>query len=124
MTETAPLDFIALDLPIPPSLNEAFPNRSGKGKNRFPSNRYTLWKTHAGWEIAKAKPGTVNGPVDVSIQISRIKNADIDNRIKVTLDLLVTYGLIDGDSSKTLQRVTASWSDETPRMRVEIRRAA
>jgi crossover junction endodeoxyribonuclease RusA len=122
MSDAQALDFIALDLPIAPSVNMAFPaNKRGR---RFKSKGYTVWESHAGFEISQQRPGCINGPVDVSILIKRIKNADVDNRIKITLDLLVKYGLIDGDSSKTLQRVTAAWSDDIPRMRVEIRRAA
>lgn len=111
---------ILLELPVPPSVNGAFATSQNGGRHH--SEKYNLWETQAGWEIKQQRPGRITGPVEVSIVIGKRKQrSDIDNRIKPLLDLLVKHQIIEADHDGCLKRVSAEWSEEISRARVEIR---
>jgi Holliday junction resolvase RusA-like endonuclease len=111
-----------LDLPAPPSANALFKNVAGKGRIR--TDLYSTWIAHAGWQLKAQHPATIHGPVLILIGVERTNSrADIDNRIKPTLDLLVTHKLIKDDSH--VIGVAAAWSPaRNGRMRVAIIPAA
>lgn len=110
---------------FPPSLNNMFTNRmekpnavraatSPQGKKpkfgRQKSKRYNSWLNAAGWD-ANGK-GTCSGPFKLVLTLStehRRSNADLDNRIKPVLDLLVTHGIVDGDQH--CEAIHASWGN-------------
>lgn len=105
---------ISLDLPMPPSLNGAFPTvRRGASFQRVASKKYLAWKQEAGWLVKTQLRGDrIAGPFDASIAILKTDNrrSDIDNRVKPVLDLLVSLGVVDDDS--LCRRVTAKWVRE------------
>lgn len=87
---------VDLVLPAPPSVNEAFRNVPGKG--RVKTKVYDAWHSHASWRIRLQKPGTIIGNVMLLIGVERIsERADIDNRIKLILDVLVSQKVITDD---------------------------
>jgi Holliday junction resolvase RusA-like endonuclease len=93
---------------FPPSLNNMFANVAKVG--RVKSKRYKTWIAAAGWD-ANGK-GTCSGPFKLVLTLSthhRRSNADLDNRIKPVLDLLVTHGIIDGDEK--CEAIHASWGN-------------
>lgn len=103
-----PLDVVTgptiLELPTPPSVNECFGEHGGgKGKRgRHETRKYQDWKGHALWRLRMQKPPRFDGCVVVFGSVDRMNgNADIDNRIKPTLDILKTAGLYGDDSQVT-----------------------
>lgn len=117
-----------LVLPTPPSVNQMFRNvrrKPGeKGAGRVATRVYIDWQGHAGWRLREQRPEPVHGPVLVVVNIERTSDlADVDNRIKATLDLLVKHGVIDDD--RFVSGLAIAWSpprDAT--MRVAIMPAA
>lgn len=102
---------------IPPSANACFSNVKGKGRVR--TKRYNTWIAAAGWDFNGK--GKVSGRFACVITIDRSKrrsNADIDNRIKPTLDLLQKHGLIEDD--KLCESVTCKWGEADGGMSVLI----
>ena len=98
---------IILDLPMPPSANHIW--RSGRGRV-YRSPEYMAWRTEAGWLAKSCKP--IAGPVCIEIAVSPKGRGDVDNRIKPTIDALVSSGLIEGDDKKTVRAIHAYWSDD------------
>lgn len=88
---------IKIALPFPPSTNGLFAD--GK-KSRRLSKEYDAWRHAAGWDIQIAKPGSLNGKVRVDIKLEDGRKQDLDNSAKALIDLLVTHGVIQGDSPK------------------------
>jgi Holliday junction resolvase RusA-like endonuclease len=110
-----------LTLPAPPSANTLFKNVPGKGRVRTPL--YDTWLANAGWKLRLQNPETVHGPVLIIIGIERTSAmADIDNRVKATLDLLVKHKVIDDD--RHVAGIAIAWNP--PRdglMRIAIQSA-
>lgn len=91
-----PVPPVTLTLPMPPSVNEMYANRPGKG--RVLSEVYRDWKGHAGWVLKSQKPACIGGPILIVLSVERgSSQADIDNRVKALFDLLVTHKVIDDD---------------------------
>ena len=93
----------------PPSANGLFANVPGRG--RVKSEKYRGWLNAVGWDLKLAKPERVAGPVNVTLLFERPKGrrrADLDNRAKAALDLLVTHGVIEDDH--LVQRLTLAWA--------------
>ncbi len=104
---TAP---VTLTLPImPPSTNNLFVNVPGKG--RIKSAEYNRWINQAGMLIKAQCRERMSSRANVSIFIEEKQGADIDNRIKPVLDLLVKVGVLAGDSAKFVRSVSATWTD-------------
>lgn len=96
-----------LTLPVPPSVNELYANRPGKG--RVKTRVYADWQGHAGWRLREQKPQAVPGRVIVLINFERTNAmADVDNRVKATLDLLVKHQVIEDDRFVTAAVI--AWS--------------
>jgi Holliday junction resolvase RusA-like endonuclease len=103
----SPEGLIMLQLPTPPSANGAWVNlrRGGRAK----SKAYCDWESAAGWKLRAQRPPCLNGPAIVMIGVDRHSAAaDIDNRIKLLLDLLVTHQVLKDD--KHVTSVVASWN--------------
>ena len=104
----APLN---LWLPVPPSLNKAYRNGQKGARGRFASRALLDWKMAARVALRRQAWEHVPGPVIVVMNVERrSKVADIDNRIKPVLDLLVAEGVIEDDRHVTA--VAAAWSDQ------------
>ena len=87
---------ISLTFPCPPSVNEAFRNVPGKGRVRTAA--YNDWASHAAWVLRAQRPPRVAGNCVLMIGIDRVSaRADLDNRLKLSLDLLVKEGVIEDD---------------------------
>lgn len=110
---------IVLALPVPPSTNNLF---KSVGKRRVTSDAYQAWQTHAGIALASQRPGSIGGPVDVSIECKRgNRRRDIDNIAKAPLDLLVKHRVLADDSQ--VVRLSLAWAD-VPDCVVTVREAA
>jgi len=102
----APPPVVQLVLPAPPSANALFKNVPGKGRVR--TRLYDDWLSHAGWRLRSQRPGLVAGQVLILMGVERTSGmADIDNRLKATLDLLVNHQVIEDD--RFVAGVAAAW---------------
>lgn len=97
----------SVDLPMPPSLNNLFATFNNR---RIPSREYKAWKLEAAQMLLAQRARCAVGPVAITITLQQCRG-DLDNRIKACLDCLVENGIIDGDSSKTVRKITAQWGD-------------
>jgi|SRR5215472_2896833 len=93
---------LKLNLPVPPSVNAAFVNRrGGKGRGRIKSRSYQRWLNDADMFYYVQQLGTVSkikAAYRVSILLPSSVRGDIDNRIKLILDWLVSRELTPDDS--------------------------
>lgn len=115
---------VAITMPVPPSVNNAYVNIPGRG--RVPGKQLRQWKELAGWEVLQQRPKRVNGDVSIQIEVARFQSKsrnDIDNRIKAALDLLVSLGIIEDDSR--VVKVSAEWTHrkDAPPCRVVVTKA-
>lgn len=115
-----PRDAIVLAIPVPPSVNGLWFNKPGKGRVR--SDRYRTWLNSAGWLVQAQRPGHMPGRVEIEICLPERNGADLDNRVKATLDLLVAHRIIEGDNNKVVRRITVAWGNVAD-CRVTIRPA-
>lgn len=113
----APISFpsVVLRLPIPPSTNKLFSDspwgHNAKSGKRVKSAAYKAWRQEAGWELLQQHPPQIEGDVEVNIFVGpRIVGADVDNRIKGLLDLLVDHRVLVDDHH--VVRVTCEWVEE------------
>ena len=114
-------DEISFVMDVPPPVNRLFANVPGKG--RVKTREYREWIKTAGWEVAAQRPGYISGPVKVDIILPLNDRADVDSRIKASLDLAVRLNIIDDDAARVIHGLNLSY-DNTPKMRVRIRRVA
>jgi Holliday junction resolvase RusA-like endonuclease len=90
-----------LKLPVPPSVNAAYANRRGTtGRGRYKTASYHRWLIDADayytWQnLGRVKP--ITGPYRVSIVLPKATRGDIDNRVKLTMDWLVSRNLTPDD---------------------------
>jgi Holliday junction resolvase RusA-like endonuclease len=107
---------VTLELPYPPSVNEAYGNnKSGKGKGRYLTAKHKAWLKEAdAWFLKQKTERTIGtpivGPYEVHMTFSQDKrrwNSDLSNRIKVTEDFLKRAGLIEDDSK--CEDLKATW---------------
>jgi Holliday junction resolvase RusA-like endonuclease len=111
---------ITLTLPVPPSTNALFRNRSAheraiaaaqgrKLPGRARTEAYNSWRNAAGWQLKLQHPQKVPGAVEIEIVMRRMsKSADVDNRAKAVIDLLVEHRVIDDDCNVTAE--TTRWA--------------
>jgi Holliday junction resolvase RusA-like endonuclease len=91
-----------VELPPPPSVNQAFRNvfrKKGKGPARVRTAEYTIWRNMAAQILAVKIPKRcrVAGYFEVAINLPKKMRGDLDNRVKGILDALVTANLVDDD---------------------------
>jgi Holliday junction resolvase RusA-like endonuclease len=100
-----------LTIPMPPSINACWRETMIHGQaRRVRTGDYKRWLRHAGGLIVVQRPPRLTSDVEVLIEVGpRNRGADIDNRIKPTLDLLVAQQVIADDRYVT--RVTAEWAE-------------
>lgn len=94
-------------IPIPPTVNNLY---RSFGKRRVISQKYKAWKGEARAALLGQRPVKVPGRVVIFLQVPPIANADIDNRNKAAIDLLVNEGVIDDD--KNVASVVCSWGSK------------
>lgn len=97
VSETQPT---TVTVPLPPSTNALFKTlRTGR---RAKSAAYKDWLSEAGWRLKLQRPVKVPGRVVLLISVDRESMAaDIDNRCKALIDLLVLHKVIDDDKHVT-----------------------
>jgi Holliday junction resolvase RusA-like endonuclease len=98
-------------LPWPPTSNTMF---GLHGHRRFVSKTYATWKDHAGGHLMMQQPVKYEGSVtiDIALRNKRKIRWDLDNRIKPVLDLLVTYRIIQDDSTDFVRRITVGLGED------------
>ena len=99
---------IALNLPLPPSVNGLYRNAGGGG--RVLTKDYRAWIKAADGAIQLQKQGQkrISGNFIAHIILDEAKRrGDIDNRAKAVLDRLGGWDLTDDD--KHCDRVTIEW---------------
>jgi crossover junction endodeoxyribonuclease RusA len=120
---------IILELPLPPSTNDLFANVSreqraaakAKGMNlpgRVRTKKYNAWREEAGWMLKAQRQKPVKGPVHIEYFVSTGAKADLGNLEKAATDLLVSYGMIDGDDPSVVKRIVMQWSEDVPALRL------
>lgn len=90
-------------LPFPPSVNDMYI------KGRTLSPEYRAWKMEAGLRLNQQHVGAMTTRCIVHIDLDDTRRGDCDNRAKPILDLLVTQGVLAGDSKKYVKRVSIGW---------------
>lgn len=99
---------VNLALPLPPSTNELYRNRTkqeianGKAmgialRGRARTERYKTWARAAGNALIAAKPGRIEGRYSLTITIAETARMDLGNAEKALSDLLVKHGVVDDD---------------------------
>ena len=102
-----PKGWALIELPAPPSVNNAFKNVRGRG--RVKAEPYRDWESNAGWRLRLSNPPRFAEPVVVVIGCERHSlAADIDNRLKLTLDLLVAHQVLRDD--RDVVALAAAWN--------------
>jgi Holliday junction resolvase RusA-like endonuclease len=92
----------------PPSVNGMYANVSekmraallvkGKGvPGRVKTKAYRSWCDAMGWELKAKRPPKITGKVSIRIDLPRGVRGDCDNRVKATLDLLQSVGIVEND---------------------------
>lgn len=126
----AVLTCTTLTIPAPPSVNKLFKSlmpRGGKPGGRAKTTEYKSWLKEAGWmvreQLACVGCDAVPGRVVITISVERESLlADIDNRCKAILDLLVEAKVIEDD--RWVVGLAASWAPRgnarVPRARIAI----
>lgn len=97
---------------LPPSTNHAYA-RTRKGVRR--SDAYMAWCNGEGYALNRMMAGQhrFTGPVYITMAMRRPRsNADLDNRIKPTGDILQAIGAIDND--RNVMGWNVWWSDDLP----------
>lgn len=96
-------------VPTPPSVNKLFRNVPKIG--RVKTKDYKDWIAEATVSISHQKVDPVRGRVVVAIAVERQhKSADIDNRLKALLDVLVSTKTIEDD--RMVVAIFAAWTDD------------
>ena len=88
-----------VEIPVPPSLNNAFFNRKAGGRVKTPT--YRKWCRAAALTIVASVQAKdrVSGPFRISINLPSHIAGDIDNRVKGIVDALVASGRVDDDKN-------------------------
>src|SRR5512147_2262060 len=87
---------ISLNLPWPPSVNAIW--RKNK-RSVYRSSKYVSWIKQASWIAKIGKHQPIKGEFSATIILNppNKRRIDIDNRVKVLLDLAEKTGLIEND---------------------------
>lgn len=87
---------ITVDLPWPPSANKIW--RSGN-RRVYRSQKYNSWFKEAFYVFKESRPKKIDGifSAEIILYPPDDRHSDIDNRIKVLLDLAQKVGVIEND---------------------------
>ena len=110
---------ITLTLPFPVSVNAMY--MDGKYR-RAKSQRYCDWIVDAGYALNKQKPPQIKGQYHIKYAFQEVdgRARDAFNLEKGVTDLLVTHGVVEGDSNRYLRRGTVEWDSSVVGVRVTI----
>ncbi len=97
---------IRVALSFPPSTNNLFANKKN-GRGRFITPEYDAWREENGYSLNRQAVGSIRGAVGIDIMLQTGRRQDLSNCIKAVEDLLVTYGVIEGDGPKHVQDIRA-----------------
>lgn len=104
-----------LTLPIPPSVNAMYVNRSSKGaRGRMISPAYVAWRSEADAAVWQQKPlASFPGRIGVCMDCGETRGlADLDGRWKAILDLLVRLKIIVNDDRRYVRLLFATWNKD------------
>lgn len=90
-----------VELPLVPSLNNAYANNSLGG--RWKVKQVLDWKAEAGWLVKLAKPPKFTGPYKLTVLVPSDMPGDVDNRIKLASDLLSKDLRVTPDDRKAVE---------------------
>lgn len=85
-----------ISIPVPPSVNQMYGNRQGRGRGRYKTKAYKDWIEAAGWQIKAQRVTPVDSKYRMFLSLPKIRG-DADNRLKGVSDLLVALGLTPDD---------------------------
>ena len=104
------METITLDLPFPPSVNEAYGN-GGVGKGRHKTDVYTTWFALASINVKDRHRKNITGPYTLYMALKRRDNRrrDLGNYEKAVSDFLVSHGVVKDDSQSV--RIVIEWDD-------------
>lgn len=104
---------MTVTLPWCPGVNNLFATYQGR---RIPSRRYKAWKAEAGAILAALPRVRIQTPAKVSLVLTAPdrRARDADGYLKAPIDLLVSAGVLAGDSAEFVRAVSAEWSDASP----------
>jgi len=109
-------------LTIPPSINRTY-GITRKGKIPvYKKKAVRSWEWTAGWEIKAQRIGkkeTYLGKIDMIVDFYYSRDRDIDNGLKVLLDLLQKQRIYKNDMQIVTLHVSKTKS-EKPRVEIEI----
>jgi Holliday junction resolvase RusA-like endonuclease len=92
---------LTLNLPLPPSVNQAYGNRRGnKGRGRYKTSAFKAWLRNADAHYTMQSlglRGRIYGPYHVTFYMPESIRADEDNLIKPVLDWMVSRQLTSDD---------------------------
>lgn len=111
---------VTLTLPFPVSVNAMFAD--GKTR-RHKSQRYCDWLLEAGYALNRQKPIPIKGQFKITYELQEGQDnraRDAFNFEKGVTDLLVTHGVIEGDSGKYLRDGRVTWNDQIEGVKVTI----
>lgn len=105
-------------LPLPPSINSYWKRRRDGGVYKSPEAN--AWEHEAGYSIMDHKKyGTTGIVVTCELYVGRV-SSDIDNRIKILLDLLEKQGIVENDKQVMELHVYKFIDHEDPRIEFEV----
>jgi len=125
---------ISLSLSLPPSANALYRNvtareraafKDQKKLGRAKTERYKAWLRSAGNEILATpldRRSSVKGPFVLTVLIGRhgdMRQHDLDNLLKATLDLLQAHGLVENDCFA--ESIKIDWARTVQKGRIEVR---
>lgn len=103
---------LALKVPLPPSTNALYANVKGIG--RVKTRAYRNFVRTAGLYINAQQPERFTGPVEIKISLPANNRADVDNRAKGILDVLVKCAVIKNDSPKYVKSLFITGTEAPP----------
>lgn len=105
-------------LSLPPSANKLTFNLPNGG--RANTKEYRSWRASSLKELIYQRARPVQTPVSIAITLPLSCNADCDNKIKPTADLLVCAGIIPDDRREFVRSASVNFADRED-MLVEIK---
>lgn len=104
---------VTVDLPWPPSVNRIW---RSTGRRVYRDPRYIAWAEEAGWVVKAKRLHKIEGKFSATIVLfpPDKRKIDVDNRVKVLLDLAQKSGLIEDDHLCRLLVVSYGEDDTVP----------
>lgn len=113
---------VSVDLPIPPSVNDAFASRAGGGPQTMKTAAYRFWMKAVldehghGERLPRLPPGCYG----LMLELPGAMRGDIDNRIKLASDVLVNENLGIVEDDGFMSAIYVEQADDIPRDRCVV----